>query len=77
MPAGLPTSPGAFSAPAGTARVWGERTTAVLVPTCVWGTVLAVPLIVAFVASPLGHGPQKHADGSSHQLTMRCSRTGG
>lgn len=38
-----------------------ERTTAVLVPICAWGTVLAVLAIVAFVASPLGYGPQHHA----------------
>ena len=54
-----------------------ERTTAALVPICVWGTVLAVLAAGTFVASPLAYGPQKHADGGSHQLTMRGSRTGG
>lgn len=54
-----------------------ESTTAVLVPICVWGTVLALLVVGAFIASPLGYGPHKHSDRSTHQLPMQGSRSGG
>lgn len=53
-----------------------ERTTAVLVPACAWGTVLAVLAVLATVAF-VGYGPQKHANSSTHQPLVQGSRTGG